>query len=483
LSTPESAATSDRSAASRRDSYPVRPRQILRVPPVWAVPILLGAVVVGLITAFYISSVVDPLAHLRGLPVVVVNEDSGATAGAQQVNIGGQVRTALVASRAVSGRLKIMVSDLSGAETTMNSDNAYATVVIPPNFTRSLLTVSGLAAPGSVSERPGIEILANQRAGTLGVSLATGVLQPALRAISHDIGRRFLALAPAAALTPALRALLADPIAVTIIQFRPLPSHSALGLSAFYIALLTLMCGFLGGTIVDSGVDGATGYATTEMGPRWSQRQPLPINRWRTLLIKWAVAAVVTAVASAVVLAVATGGLGMNTPDPALLWSFMWLCSASVAAGTIVLFAVLGTPGQLVAILVFVYIGLASAGGTVPVQALPGFLRDISPADPLREILDGTRSILYFNSQSNAGLARGALAAAIGLVFWIVVGTAVVRWYDRRGLERMSPELLAYINAAVQGFRSDHPGGSAEDAAATPSAAQAAEQIPTQPNE
>ena len=83
--------------------------------------------------------------------------------------------------------------------------------------------------------------------------------------------------------------LLASPITVTTVQYRPLPANTALGLSAFYVALLTIMCGFLGATIVNSVADSALGYSTNEIGPRWRQRQPVPINRWQTLLIKWAI--------------------------------------------------------------------------------------------------------------------------------------------------------------------------------------------------
>ena len=40
-----------------------------------------------------------------------------------------------------------------------------------------------------------------------------------------------------------------------------------MGLSAFYISLLAIMCGFLGAMVVNSSVDAALGYATTEVGP------------------------------------------------------------------------------------------------------------------------------------------------------------------------------------------------------------------------
>jgi ABC-type multidrug transport system permease subunit len=171
------------------------------------------------------------------------------------------------------------------------------------------------------------------------------------------------------------------------------------------------------------------------------------------LLVKWTVVVVLAAVVCGVILAVAAGAFRMDAPNLPMLWLFMWLCAVSVAVGTIVLFAVVGSYGQLLALLIFVYLGLASAGGTVPVQALPGPLRYISPIDPLREILAGTRSILYFNAQADAGLTGGVVAAGLGLVFWLVLGTAVVRWYDRRGFERLSPELLTHIGESVAQYR------------------------------
>jgi ABC-type polysaccharide/polyol phosphate export permease len=388
--------------------------------------------------------------------VAVVNQDRGAVIGTQQINIGQQVQRGLSGSTAVSGRLALTDTTLSSAEQAMDRGASYATVVIPPGFTASLLGLAGVSAGEPGSGRPQIVILTNQRAGTLAVSLAAGVLQPGLGAASAQIGRQLAALVPAGASTPLTRAFLPDPVTVTVttVQYRPLPSHAGLGLSAFYIALLILMCGFLGGTIVNSSVDSATGYATTEIGPKWRQRQPLPINRWHTLLIKWVIAAVLTGLMTGLVVVVATGIFRMDAPHPALLWLLAWLCAASVAAGTIVLFAVLGASiGQLLAVLIFVYAGLATAGGTVPLQALPAVLRWLAQIDPLRQILDGTRAIMYFDAQADAGLTRAVTYAVLGLVFWLIAGAVMVRWYDRKGYNRMDPELLGYVAGSVQQYR------------------------------
>jgi uncharacterized phage infection (PIP) family protein YhgE len=364
------------------------------------------------------------------------------------------VQTGLLGAPAVTHWLHLEVSSLPRAERAMGRGDLYAAVVIPPDFTANLLSVSVLNSPGAAE--PQIQMLTNQRAGTIGAQLATGILQPALAAASHQIGQHLAALVPATALTGATKVILADPVAVTTIQYHPLGPSTALGLSPFYIALLTLFCGFLGGTIVNSVVDGGLGYATTEAGPRWSQRPPVPINRWQTLLVKWAIVVALTAVMTAVVLVVAAGILGMDAPHPALLWLFTWLCAASVGVGTIVLFAVAGTFGQLIGLLIFVYAGLASAGGTVPVQALPGFFRFLSNFEPLRQVLDGTRSIMYFNGQADAGLTRGTLAAGLGLLFWLAVGTAIVKWYDRKRFYRLNPDILDHVNASVQAYKTQH---------------------------
>jgi YhgE/Pip-like protein len=405
-------------------------------------------------TALYIWSVVNPLAHLRGLPVAIVNQDRGATIGTQNLEAGQQVQAGLLGAPAVRHWLHLEVSSLPQAERAMSRGDLYAAVVIPPDFTSSLLSVSVLNSPGAAE--PQIEMLTNQRAGTIGAQLASGILQPALAAASHQIGQQLTAQVPASALTGATKVILADPVTVTPAQYRPLGPSTALGLSPFYIALLTLFCGFLGGTIVNSVVDGGLGYATTETGPRWSQRPPVPINRWQTLLVKWAIVVALTAVSTGLVLAVAAGVLGMDAPYPVLLWLFTWLCAASVGLGTIVLFAVAGTFGQLIGLLIFVYAGLASAGGTVPVQALPGFFRFLSNFEPLRQVLAGTRSIMYFNAQADAGLTRGVLAAGLGLLFWLAVGTAIVKWYDRKRLYRLDPDILAHVSASVQDYKTQH---------------------------
>lgn len=166
----------------------VRASQLLRTKTVWALPVLLFSVLLVLMTAFYFGALVDPAAHLHGLPVALVDEDAGASSPSGAVNLGDEVVKALTRTRAITERLAISHLTLSRAKALMNRDGAYATVVIPSNFTASALALVGPSHSGSSSAAPAIELLANDRAGTLGVSLAEGVLGPALADVSRHIG-------------------------------------------------------------------------------------------------------------------------------------------------------------------------------------------------------------------------------------------------------------------------------------------------------
>ena len=378
----------------------MRAKQLLKARALWRIPVIVGSIFLVLMTAFYISSVVNPVGHLRGLPVSLVNEDAGATIGPRHIDLGDQLQSGLAGSHTVSKLLSIRPEQLAAAEDRMNHNGAYATVVIPPNFTASLLSLTGRRLPpGTTAGKPTVKVLTNQRAGSVGVQLASGILQPAIARASHVIGRH-------GAASPGRR--IGDRGGAgrsAHLSKRRVPA-AALARRArserVYIALLTRMCGFIAATIINATVDAATGYATTDIGPKWRQRTALPVNRWQTLLTKWAMALPVTALLTGVMLAVAVGLFRIDAPHAGYLWLFTWLAAASVAAGTLVLFAALASQAQLVALLQFVYLGLASAGGTVPLQALPGPLRLASQVEPLRQILDDVRSILYFNAAGSA---------------------------------------------------------------------------------
>ena len=119
-----------------------------------------------------------------------------------------------------------------------------------------------------------------------------------------------------------------------------------------------------------------------------------------------------TLLLTGLMLLIATVALDMDTPHALdALAAGMVSPPLSSASGHVTLFAVVGTPGQIAALLIFVYLALASAGGTVPLEALGSVFRFFGEFEPLRQIVGGTRSILYFNAGGAAGLTRAFVGA------------------------------------------------------------------------
>ena len=426
-------------------------RTLLLGKRVWVVPLAIGAIFITLVSTIYIGSVINPTGHLHGLPVMVVDEDTGGSAGPQSVDIGASVVAALQKSPAVGSRLKLRVVTLASAHEEMDSGHAYATLVIPRTFTRSLLQAAGVKGQGSgAPAQAGITLQENQRLGSLGVNLALGVIKPAVESVSSEVGKQLAPLeSPATRTSPVLAGDVARPVALETVSYRPLPDHSALGLSAFYIALLSILSGFIAGTLTNSSIDSALGYASSELGPRWTHRRPVAITRRRTFAVKWATAALVAPVLVAILLLIAVGALGMYAPHVVLLWLLCTLAAVMVATGALALLAAFGSIGQLLAMLLLIYLSLASSGGTVPPQALPGVFNVVGHVEPLRQVLGGTRAILYFGARGDAGLTHSLILIVCEFAFWGAVGLAVTSWYDRRKLARISPEALAAVDRAI----------------------------------
>jgi YhgE/Pip-like protein len=410
---------------------PLTARKLMARRRTLVMPAIAAGVVVALMTLVYFGSIVDPAAHLRGLPVAIVDEDLGATSATGPVDIGREVTASLTGNTAITSRLALIVQSLPAADARMDRGAAFATVVIPADFTSSILALTRAA---DVSPLPAVAIMTNIRAGSIGVSLAEAVLEPALSSVSASIGKSLEAKGSSSS---APTALLAHPVAVSVQTYRPVASHAGLGLSAFYFGLLVMMCGFLTAIIVNTFIDSDLGYAVSEFGPRWRQQPPQPISRWQTLLTKWLTALPVALLTSGLLILVAAGIFGMDAPDWFGLWMYAWFAATTVATGTLVFLAALGSLGQILALLVFVYLGLASSGGTIPLQALGGFFRFVANFEPLRQIVGAVRAILYFNAAGDAGLDRGLVLTTAGFVLWIVVGAAVALYYDKRGLDRM----------------------------------------------
>jgi uncharacterized phage infection (PIP) family protein YhgE len=397
----------------------------------WALPIGATLALMSALCALYLGGILNPSTNLHHFPIAVVNEDAG-TAGPKIVD--GLV------SALDKDKFDIRVVSHDEAKRLLDRAQAYGELVIPPTFSSSLREYGESAVMPTKAVRPSVTIFTNPRAGTLGAGIAGQTLNQAMATANTKVGQ-YLSSEVAqqtggTPLTGASQAGLASPIDIKSAVYSPLPNGTGNGLSAFYYALLLLLAGFTGSIVVSTLVDSLLGYVPAEWGPVYRFAEQANISRFRTLLVKWGIMLVLALVTSGVYMAIAHG-LGMPITRGWELWGYGVFAIVAVGVTSSSLIAVLGSMGLLFSMLVFVILGLPSAGATVPLEAVPPFFRWLAEFEPMHQVFLGVRSLLYLNGDGQAGLSQALLMTAIGLVIGLLIGGIITRMYDRSGFHRI----------------------------------------------
>ncbi|MET7730417.1 DUF3533 domain-containing protein [Streptomyces sp. NPDC005402] len=426
----------------------IHPFRVLRARALWIASGVITGVLALLFAVLYVGANIDPVGHMKNLPVGLVNADKGAAVGGKQVNLGAQITESISKSTAGGDKIDWKVMDEREVKEELGEGKLYGALVVPADFTSSVAALTGTTA-AQTPVRPALTVLTNQSAGSLGSSLARVATTQAAENASLHIGKELTAqIGPAQEKLPAAaRVLLADPAAVTVKDGHPLDSHSGLGLTAFYYALALVVVGMLSANVISGQVDHTLGYTHNDLGPLRLHRPLIRATRVQTLAISSTLMAALSLLMGTLVMVGAVGVMGMDASHLVLLWLYS-VCAVAVSGiGALTLLAVFGTPGMLVATLVFIGMAVPTANATTPIQALPGFYRFLAVFEPLRQIAGGIRAILYYDAQGDAGLTRGWVMMAVGLVAAALFGFGVLGWYDRKGLHRIPVETEPEKNA------------------------------------
>ena len=423
---------------------PKRNIKAVRTVRFWALPVVVTLALMSALCALYLGGILNPMTNLRHFPIAVVNEDAGP--------VGAQITDGLVAGLD-KNKFDVRVVSHDEAQRLLDTAHVYGELVIPPTFSSNLHEFGVAAvAPGRVT-RPSVTISTNPRAGTLGASIAGQTLTQAMAVANGKVGQRLTADVAAetggAPLTGASALGLASPIDVKAGVYNALPNGTGNGLSAFYFALLLLLAGFTGSVVVSTLVDALLGYVPAEWGPVYRFAEQVKISRFQTLQLKWAIMTLLALLTSGAYLAIAHG-LGMPIPLGWQLWAYGVFAIVAVGITSSSILSVLGSMGLLVSMLIFVILGLPSAGATVPLEATPPFFRWLAEFEPMHQVFLGVRSLVYLNGRADAGLSQALWLTGIGLVIGLLLGGIVTHLYDRKGFHRIQGAVEMAIAAEHQ---------------------------------
>ena len=416
----------------------------LRTVRFWAFPILATLALMSALAALYLGGILNPITNLRHFPIAVVNEDAGPW--------GAKIVEGLV-GQADKNTYDFRVLSHDEAQRQLDNAKVYGELLIPPTFSSNLGDFGASAVSPTRADRPSVTIFTNQRAGTLGSSIAGQTLTKAMTIANSQVGKSLSAQVSeqtgGAPPSGASATVLANPIDVKSAVYNPLPNGTGNGLSAFYYALLLLLAGFTGSIVVSTLVDSMLGYVPAEWGPVYRFSEQVRISRLQTLVVKWTLMVMVGLLTSAVYMAIAHG-LGMPIPLGWELWLYGVFAISAVGITSSSLIAVLGSMGLLFSMLVFVILGLPSAGATVPLEAVPSFFRWLAEFEPMHQVFLGVRSLLYLNGHADAGLSQALWMTSIGLVVGLLIGGITTHIYDRKGFHRIQGAMELAIAAEHQ---------------------------------
>ncbi|MDX3233582.1 DUF3533 domain-containing protein [Streptomyces sp. ME19-01-6] len=428
----------------------MHPFRLLRARPLWIASGVITGVLALLFGIFYVGPNIDPAGHTKNLPVGLVNSDKGASVGGKPLNLGAQITGSIKTSTAGGDKIDWKVMGEKEAKKELGKGKLFGALVVPADFTSSVAALTGSSATEN-PVRPQLTVLTNQSAGSIGSNIARQAATTAAESASLQVGKQLTAQTQAqqAELPAAARVLLADPATVTVKDGHPLDSHSGLGMSAFYYALVLVVCGMLSANVISGQVDHALGYTHNDMGPLRIHRPLTRATRVQSLAMSSTLMATLSLLMGTLVMVGAIGIMGMDASHLPLLWLYSVAAIAVAGIGALTLLAVFGTPGMLVVTLVFIAMAVPTAGATTPIESLPGFYRFLAEFEPLRQITGGVRSILYYDAQGDAGLTRGWVMMAVGLAAAALFGFGVTGWYDRKGLHRTTAAEAKHKEPAV----------------------------------
>src|SRR6201996_9133226 len=151
----------------------------LRTVQFWALPIGATLALMSALAALYLGGILNPVTNLRHFPIAVVNEDAGPWGAKLVEGLVGQ---------ADKNAYDLRVLNHAEAQRQLDSAKVYGELLIPPTFSSNIGDFAESAVTPTHSDRPSVTIFTNQRAGTLGASIAGQTLTKAMTIANSQVG-------------------------------------------------------------------------------------------------------------------------------------------------------------------------------------------------------------------------------------------------------------------------------------------------------
>ena len=387
--------------------------------PVWMVAIL-----AFVMTLIYVPTFSNMLKNIEELPVVVVNEDLGGTFHDEEIiNLGLDAETALLETTDVKTLKWTNTDTREEAMGLLNSGKAVAALVIPKNYTESIETIeNGLLANLSGIEAANVEIIVNEASGQSATGVTTGAISAVVDNIANSLTVQFSKELSSSdnQLSTENALLLAQPLVATqVTAAAPLTDS---GMSSFILGMILIIASMMGSSLIKSYVNG-------------TEKELQPLNHKRQHyagLHAEIIFGVCLALLMSTLAMIAVFGI-YKVPHTTNLFSiflFMILGTTTMFMLYTMFSILVGLKWSLLINFPLNIMGIMASGGSISLYGVPSVVRVFSHFHPSRYVMDGLRSLVYYNGRMDSGLGKSLLVLSTYLVI-TTVGCYLI-YYTRR---------------------------------------------------
>ncbi|WP_211748335.1 ABC transporter permease [Paenibacillus sp. Marseille-Q4541] len=375
--------------------------------PVWSVAVLMLSMVIIYLPVFSGAS-----QRMHDFPLILVSEDSQFADSPE----GKAIISNLVKQQDGHSFQWQIESSKETAIQAIKENKANGALIIPANFSErtSALQEAFLSGDADINAVP-VEILLNDGASQMASSISTSVLQSLALSISDMVssGIKEDMTKQQALISPMTASQLDHPIEYTMTNVLGLPSDINKGMTPFMIVLIASITGLMGTQMINGYLGGISENLK-------SRGVPLTYSK---VFATEMLLSVILMIAVAVVIPLAVFGLYGSFHSSGIITIFLFtsLCTMTMFTMFKMIGMLFGKWAMLAAFPVNI-LGIFASGGAIPVTNLPDFHRILGNIMPIRYMLEGMRSLLYYDGNMEAGLGKAmTIVPAFFLLFSAVI--------------------------------------------------------------
>lgn len=381
--------------------------------PVWSVAVLMLSMILIYLPVF---SGADQRMH--DFPLILVSEDSRFADSPE----GKAIISNLVKQQDGHSFEWRIENSKETAIQAIKENKANGALIIPANFSEktSALQKSFLSGEADITAIP-VEILLNDGASQMASSISTSVLQTLASSISdmvssgikEDMTKQQTLLSPMAA------SQLDHPIEYRMTNVLGLPSDINKGMTPFMIVLIASITGLMGTQMINGYLGGISDNL---------KRHGVPLTYSKVFATE-ILLSVILMIAVAVVIPSAVFGLFGSFHSSGIISIFLFtlLCTMTMFAMFKMIGMLFGKWAMLAAFPVNI-LGIFASGGAIPVTNLPDLHRILGNIMPIRYMIEGMRSLLYYNGNMESGLGKALLIIPTFFLLFSAIIVIVFLW-------------------------------------------------------